>query len=59
MDANHVQKLTQVGWKLTVTNKQTNKQRKMETYGGNPFHGGLGVGSVDMTPKSELTKPAR
>ena len=40
------------------TNKQTNKE-KMETYGGNPFHGGLGDGSVDLTPKSELTKAAR
>ena len=58
VDAHHVQKLTQVGWKLTVTNKQTKKE-KMETYGGNPFHGGLADGSVDLTPKSELTKAAR
>ena len=37
MDAHHVQKLTQVGWKLTVTNKQTNKQRKNGNIQGKSF----------------------
>jgi hypothetical protein len=31
----------------------------METYGRNPFLGGLGDGSMDLTPKSELTNAAR
>ena len=50
------------GTSLLQTKKQRKKQKtkqKMETYGGNPFHGGLGDGSVDLTPKSELTKAAR